>query len=714
MNEPKPPMPAPGNPLQRSWAMNAGGVLQAVPLSTMVAQAEEAARERAELANDEPLVQNLAAHVRRCWSAARDARAEVTRDMLEAAYARDGRYTPEMEAQLREQDSSLIYMMLFATKARQAKALVGDVLLGSGVDKPWTVSPTPLPDLPEDVVAGVLQATVQQVAEAEMSGVPMTQDEVAQMLRDARDRVTHSINEEASWRARRLEKRMEDMLLEGGFYQALDEFLDNLMTYRTAFIKGPVIRRKATLAWATGPDGTAQPEVSEELLPTWYAPDPMKIYPSKGAATVQDGYLIELHDLSADALQELIGVEGYSEDAIRQVLTEMGTSERLRTWTDNPMDRPDVDRPLVDNPVDTVEAVQFWGRVPGSLLIEWGLSEDEVPDTARHYEVEVWLVDRWAIKCVLSADPLARRPYVSASFSSIPGRVWGGSLYDTMRDCEAMCNSAARALDVNMGISSGPQVGVDVSRLPDGEDLTSMYPWKTWQFTRDPMGNSGVPLSFFQPSSNATELMGVYDRFSTLADEYTGIPRYMTGLAGGDGGAGRTASGMSMMIGNASKTIKSVVASLDTRIFTPLLEMLHTFIMQYVDDPDAKGDLKIVARGALSMTTKEAAQVRRNEFLQATANPTDMQIVGLEGRAALLREMVKGLDINPDLVVPPLSTLRMRQKLQAQQAEAQQKALMQAQAQAQAQQGQQPGKPDQTQLANGAPVTQHFDQAAQG
>lgn len=696
-------LPAKTNSLANAWAMSVGGVMPARPLAAVVRQAEEEAHARAEAANAEPLVQNLAAHVRKSWSDARDARREVTDDMLDAARAREGRYPPRMEALLQQQGGSTVYMMLFSTKARQAKALVGDVLLSSGAEKPWTVAPTPEPDLPEDIVGGILQGTARIVAEAEMSGAPMTQEEISRMLRDARDKVTSAIAEEAKHRSGRLESHMEDMLIEGGFYAALDEFLDHLMTYRTAFIKGPVIRRKPVLRWQQTQQGY-EPTVSEELLPTWYAPDPMKIYPSKGARSVQDGYLCELHDLTVDALHELIGAPGYSEDAIRSVIAEWGLGS-LSDWATN--DRPDTDRPLTDEVAETVQAVQYWGRVTGSMLREWGVPEDEVPSATDYYDAEVWLIGRWVIKAMLVSDPLQRRPYYAASFAAVPGRFWGKSLYDTMKDCEAMCNAAARALDVNMGISSGPQVGINVDRMADGEEVTAMFPWKIWQFGGDPTGSNAQPMWFFQPTSNAHELMGIYDRFAVLADEYTGIPRYMTGLAGGDGGAGRTASGMSMMIGNANKTIKALVSAVDIGIFVPLLEQLHVHIMRYGEDPDAKGDVSIVARGALALAVKEAAQVRRNEFLAATANPIDMQIVGLEGRAALLREAAKALDINPDLVVPPLSELRMRAKIAEQQAQMAQMAQM-------APDGGQPGgaaagAPDQTKLMNGAPVTQHFD-----
>jgi hypothetical protein len=193
-----------------------------------------------------------------------------------------------------------------------------------------------------------------------------------------------------------------------------------------------------------------------------------------------------------------------------------------------------------------------------------------------------------------------------------------------------------------------------------------MHPWRIWQFTSDPMhGTPQPPIQFFQPTSNLQELMVLFEKWGTLADEYSGIPRYMTGDARA-GGAGRTASGLSMLMTNAGKMITSVVGNIDIRIMEPVLERLYYYNMMYADDPDLKGDVCIVARGASAIEAKESAQVRRNEFLATTANPIDMSIVGVEGRAAVLRETAKGLDMDVDKVVPDVAVLR--QKFAAQQA----------------------------------------------
>jgi hypothetical protein len=191
--------------------------------------------------------------------------------------------------------------------------------------------------------------------------------------------------------------------------------------------------------------------------------------------------------------------------------------------------------------------------------------------------------------------------------------------------------------------------------------------------------------------------MLVFDKFAALSDEYTGIPRYMTGDSPA-GGAGRTASGMSMLMNNAGKVIKSVVGGIDTNVLTPLVETLYVWNMKYSPDVELKGDILIVARGAMSITLKEAAQVRRNEFLAATANPYDMSILGVEGRAAVLHEVAKTLDMDPAKVVPSPQKIAMKQRTLA---------MQQAAA---PQEGQPPGPSANGQeLMNGAPVSDSFN-----
>lgn len=81
------------------------------------------------------------------------------------------------------------------------------------------------------------------------------------------------------------------------------------------------------------------------------------------------------------------------------------------------------------------------------------------------------------------------------------------------------------------------------------------------------------------------------------------------------------------------------------------------------------------------MMMRERQAQMRNEFLDKTNNPVDMGIIGAEGRAELLREAVRPLELSePEKVVP--SEDAMKQKLAQQQAAQQ---MMQQQAMANAQ-----------------------------
>lgn len=689
---------------QRPQTASINGVLSAQSLTSILREQAAEATKRAQEAMAQPVVISLVEHIQKHWSLAKKAKEPVEREMLTAVRSRRGEYDPDKLAQIRQQGGSEIYMMIFATKARQLKALLTDILMGTGAEKPWTLSSTPKPDLPPTVANQIMQAVYEETVQAEMSGMPLSVEDIRQKMMDMKAQMHHRIMEHAQAEAEMAEHEIEDVLVEGGFLDALDQFVDDLAVFKTAFIKGPVVRMSNELKWVEGPDGRPTAQVTQVRKRVFERVDPFMVYPSPHARTVHDAPLIERHKLTRGDLSAMIGLEGYSEDAIRAVLDAHG-SGGLHEWLSVDASRHEAegraDTTNVHQGSETIDALQFWGSVSGKMLREWGMSDEEVPDEAKEYEVEAWLVGSWVIRAIINPDPLDRRPYFADGFSRIPGAFWHNSLFDVIRDCQDMCNAAARALSNNLGIASGPQVVVNVDRLPQGENLTELYPWKIHQVTNDPMGSNSTPVTFFQPSSNAHELMGVFERFSSMADEYSGIPKYMAGMAGGEGGAGRTASGMQMMIGNASKQIKNTVSSMDLHIIGPIVERTYQHLMMYEPDLEMAGDLQVRARGATSLLAKEAAQVRLNEFLMGTANPIDMQIVGMDGRAELLRHAVKRLDIpNPDKVVPSASVIKERAAVA--QMQQQQLAMQQAAA------GGQPNAGSGQELMGGGPTTDLF------
>jgi hypothetical protein len=668
-------------------------------------------RMKAQEQNSQPVVQALAGFIRKTWMSSMLAKQQTSEiKMLKSVRARRGEYDPDKLAQLREQGSSTIYMMLTSNKCRAASSWLRDTLVTAADEKPWTIKPGAIPDLPPNQVEQIMAQAQQEVMSLYAAGTPPTDQQVRERLLEMKDMAMSHLRDMASRTAERMEVKMTDQLQEGGWSKAFSDFLDDITTFPSAFIKGPVVRKRPKMKWVPGRNGQYELSVEDELSLEWERVDPFNIYPAADASTVDDGALIERHKLARSDLQALIGVEGYSDGAIRMVLEEYGKGG-LRDWIYVDMNKASAEGKstmgVQQNPSQLIDALQYWGNVQGQLLRDWGMTEEEVPDPLMDYPIEAWVIGTWVIKAVINPDPLGRKPYYKASYEEVPGAYWGNSVADLCRDTQDICNAAARALVNNMSIASGPQVVYNIDRLPQGENITQMYPWKVWQVTSDPMAGGAAPMQFFQPSSLSSELMAVYEKFSTLADEYTGIPKYMTGESMA-GGAGRTASGMSMMMSNAGKAIKQVIANIDENVIRLAIERLYFYNMRYGDDPDLKGDVNIVARGAVSLLVKEQAQMRQNQFLQiALSNPITQQIVGVEGIAELLRQAAKTLDLNPDNIVPPVEIIKAR--MAQQQAMAMQQQLMLDQQNGQAAAGGTPpnARPGAT-LENGAPVTNNF------
>jgi len=601
--------------------------------------------------------------------------------MVSRLRQRRGEYSEKKLAEIRAQGGSEIFMNLTAVKCRAASAWLRDTMLGTGSDRPWSLEATPLPELPEDVVAQLRQKMTELFAPAMANGLDIPDEVLRQQAQSMKDEAMEMLQDEAKRRVTRMEMKMEDQLVEGGFIRNLSQFIDDLVTFPAAIMKGPVVRRRTVLEWK---DGALVPV--EKLRPEWERIDPFMFYPASWAAEVDDGPVIERHRLTRDNLESLMGVEGYSSDAIRSVLMDFETGGlREWLWIDTAKATAEGKEPDSHNTPDLIDALQLWDRVTGKLLIEWGIPKEQIEDEALSYPTEVWLIGHTVIKATLNYDKLGRKPYFATSYEKQPGVFWGHGVADLITDPQDMCNAAARALANNMGIASGPQVTVNVSRLPQGEQITQMYPWKIWQTTNSDYADSSKALDFFQPTSNAPELMGIFEKFSSLADEYSGIPKYMSGEH--VPGAGRTSSGLAMLLNNASKGLKQVITNIDQDVITPLLERQYQHNLSFAPDPDLIGDVHIQAKGAMSLVSREAAAVRRNEFMQIVLNsPVAQQIVGMPGTAELLRENAKLLDMNVDRLVPS------HEKIAAQMEQAQQMQQMQPQ-----------GDPNQPQ-AQGAPV----------
>ena len=651
--------------------------LRVVSNSDLVKQEKEATDKALSERQNQPVILGLSGYLRECWDVAEMAKRPIEEIMLRAMRQRNGQYDADKLQQIRGQGGSEIYMMITEVKCRAAESWLRDILLDNG-SPPWDLAATPIPDLSptqsREIQAQFAQRVLKMVEE--MGQAPSI-EQMSEMKEVVSQDYRFMLLRQSQLSADKMKIKIQDQFAQGGWESSFNDFITDLVTFPVAFIKGPIVRRQRVLGWKTTPAGQTIVEPTERLGPEYERVDPFRMYPEPGVSNINDGYIFEHHRLSRMELADLIGLPGYDDDAIRQVL-EIGNGT---SWIseDVELQKDEEERKFYSymKPTTEFDALEFWGKVSGKMLIEWGLTEEDVPDSAREYDANVWMVGNYVIKAVLNYDPLGEKPYAKTSFIKCPGAFWGKGIPEIIEDLQGVCNAAARALVNNMGISSGPQVEVNLERIPANEDITQLTPWKIWQVTNDPLGSSAPAIRFTQPDSRAAELMGVYEKFSRLADDHSGIPAYVYGDLNVQG-AGRTSSGLSMLMGAAGKGIRQVVMHIDTDVVKPIVLRQFVYNMRYDEDESIKGDVEVIAKGAINLAVKETVNIRRIEFLNATANPIDLEIIGKEGRAAILREIAKGLQMDVEEVVPSREKSDYSGRIEAQAMASAQQAQAQA------------------------------------
>lgn len=643
------------------------GMLRVVSNQQMV-DAERAAEEAA-TTNEEDIIEGqLASHIRARMTDMRNFRnAEgISERLLSALRTYKGQYSSSELHDIQQFGGSEVYARVTATKCRAATALLRDIYLGA--ERPFDVDPSPEPTIPDDIDSNIQELVNIETATMMQSGQQIDEQMVADRVAMLRKSAMRAAKKQAHEEADKATNRLDDMLIEGDFYEAFAEFLIDLPIFPFAVLKGPTVRNKNRTKWVDG-----QMQVKNVPTLCWNRVSPFDLYWSPGASNSSQADFIERVRLTRAELVAVKGLPGYDTDAIDQVLERFYNSGTHEWWDTIDAERAELeDRERWSRTATSmIDCAEYTGHVSGKLLRDWGMTEDRVPDPLGEYSVTAWLIDRFLIKVQINPVSRTRPPYYISSFEKIPGSMFGYGLPDLLEDVQQICNSAARSLVNNAAISSGPQVMINDEVLQPGEN-DELYPWKRWHVSYDPaMVTSGQrPIDFFQPQINAQELLMIYEKWNTMGDEISAIPRYMTGNEK-VGGAGRTASGLAMLMGNAAKTLQNVAASIDRDLFEPMLNDLFMMVME--TQPGAfRGDEFINVKGVNHAVKREQDRMRQLEFLQLTANPMDMQIIGPEGRANVLRNVATNLGLEHERILPDDDEIRAQMQAQQAMAQAQQ------------------------------------------
>lgn len=192
--------------------------------------------------------------------------------------------------------------------------------------------------------------------------------------------------------------------------------------------------------------------------------------------------------------------------------------------------------------------------------------------------------------------------------------------------------------------------------LDINEDAKNIYPFRV--FLREGTGQEAAApaIRVYSLPSYTQDFMRMLEFFMSAADEVTAIPRYMYGDTQNVGGAGKTATGLSMLMGAANTTLKDQIKNFDDGITIPYIKAHYFWNMEFNEKEHIKGDYQVTAMGSTSLIAREVRTESLLQFINITNNEVDIAMVQ---RDNVLRELAKALDLDDLSLIKDPNTVKI-------------------------------------------------------
>ena len=593
-------------------------------------------------------VAGLAGLIKGKFTEAEDARRFDEERWLRAYRNYRGVYGNDMA--FTESEKSKVFVKITKTKVLAAYGQLIEVLFSSG-KFPVGVEPTPIPENIAEY-AHIAEQTKQPKQPDSPYGFPGDGNDFKNGLEEkyrggnfVKGPATNAAKEPqispAEEASANMEKMIHDQLEESSAVNVLRHALFEAALLGTGVIKGPFTYEQSSHNWIKNPE-TGKNEYSPrtKLVPRIESVSCWDFYPDPDAVTIEDAeYVIQRHVYTRSQIRDLINRPFFRKEAIRSAL-DMGPNYEARGYESSLKDRESTS----EYDKNRYEILEFWGTLDADLAMEAGLELEDDMDDMDEVQVNCWVCNGEIIRLVLNPFTPTRLPYLVCPYEINPYQFFGIGIPENMDDAQTIMNGHARMAIDNLALAGNLVFDVDETMLVPGQDM-KVFPGKIF---RRQSGMPGQAIHGVKFPNTANENLMMFDRFRQLADESTGIPSYSHGTTGVQSTT-RTAAGMSMLMGAAALSIKTVIKNIDDMLLRPLGETLFSWNMQFNEDaPEIKGDLHVKARGTTSLMQKEVRSQRLMTFLQVASNQNLAPFVRWH---SILSEIAKSLDIEPEKLI---------------------------------------------------------------
>ena len=521
------------------------------------------------------------------------------------------------------------HVNLSAMKAGVVQSYLAESLIQAG-QLPWTIQPTPVPDLSDSGELMVAQS-VQQSVEQGFRG------DLRSLVYSLKSEAARKELEHAQDIADNMMKLITDQCAEGGWNRAMFGFINNFCVYPYAVLAGPIPTRRVRMQWS---GETLRPKY--ETFYEFKSISPWDFWWSPDSPDTQRGTGIFIRQRwTRQQLLDAAKMTSYIGENIIKVLDDANRNDFRYHWISNNPEQTDSQVLSWRDNDTTIDILIHWGYFSGRELSKYGVPGLEDNE---FYNAMVTMCGRHIIQVLVEKNPtLNKRPVFTASFYTTQDRIPGESIPQRLRDVERCYETCLRYLISNAYYGSAPITEADyarVSKFMSDEDIGRIIPGSMY-FSEPELGNATPAFKYYSLPNNMAAFQNALVYFMDLADRVTNIPAALHGTAQGSG-ANRTFRGAAMLQSNAVKAIQSAVFNIDEFVYKPLGELLYNYNMVYSKDQTVKGDCKIMARGVTALLQKETDRQNSYEILQMVAS-AGQQLAALPNGAKIVQWALKNV-----------------------------------------------------------------------
>jgi len=536
-------------------------------------------------------------------------------------------------------------------------------MLFPGNDRNWDIEPTPNPEM-----SGALANSnpvlidgkpVQNINASNQEDSNIKESDLAQAQQ-----------KDILKRCEKMRMVISDQLIESQADIESRKVIRDSIQLGTGILKGPMQIGKINKLWVEKATQDGEHihvlEVKASTRPYVYRVSPWDFYPDMTASKIEDSEkTFEVHRKTRLQMLELLQTPGFISRQIKKVLE--GKNEDRSQYDATGKYVAELRRIAGIDSVGFLDnrflMVEYHGAIDNEILVQLGVPVD-VEDPLQMTEVFVWFVEDIVIKIAPHHLDSKDKLYSVTNWEQDDASIFGYGVPYTLRAPQKVTNASWRMVMDNAGLSTGPQIVINQALIQPADGTWQLTPRKLWLADEEDIDIEKA-FKTFNIDSHQNELLQIFYEAKKLAEEESNLPKVMEGA---QGTAGRSFSGLSMIMNAGNINLKRAVRYYDDNITITMLKRMYDWNMQFNPDNSIKGDYEVQAKGSSELMVKELQSQGLMMMLQFASNPIFGRRINVN---EALREIAKSLHLNSRKIIRDEQEVLREEKEESQQVQEQ-------------------------------------------